>query len=55
MWLHPYRYEKGVPSRYHKDSRRDERAEARNQMNRARNGHVDWDDLTIRYRRPYYW
>ncbi len=54
-WTQPYRYEKGIPSYYHKDERRGERAAARNVMNQARNGHISWDDLVIQYRRPYYW
>jgi hypothetical protein len=40
---------------FHRDCRRHERAQARNLMQRARSGHVDWDDLTISYRRPYFW
>jgi hypothetical protein len=54
-WTQPYRYEKGIPSYYHKDQRRTERAGARHMMNQARTGHIDWDELVIQYRRPYYW
>ena len=54
-WVHPYRYEKGAPSEWHREQRRAERGAARSQMNRARAGHIDWDDLVIAYRRPYYW
>lgn len=54
-WTQPYKYEQGKPSWWNKDCRREERAKARNQMNKARNGHTDWDDLTINYRRPWYW
>ena len=51
----PYKFEQGIPSYLHKDERRAERAHARNLMNKARNGHIDWDDLTVSYRRPWYW
>lgn len=40
---------------WRRDERRLERGRARTLMNRARNGHIDWDDLVIAYRRPYYW
>lgn len=40
---------------WRRDCRREERARTRNIMQRARSGHLDWDDLTIAYRRPYYW
>jgi len=43
------------PSYWNRDCRRDERAKTRNLMQRARTGHLDWDDLSIAYRRPYYW
>lgn len=55
MRLHPYREEWGLPAWWNKDCRREERAKARDQMNKARNGHIDWDDLTINYRRPWYY
>lgn len=42
-------------SEWRRGCRREERARARNALQRARNGHLDWDDLTIGYRRPYYW
>jgi hypothetical protein len=42
-------------SEWRRDCRREERARARNLLQRARSGHLDWDDLTITYRRPYYW
>ena len=54
-WVHPYRYEFGLPSWWNRDCRREERGQARNKMNRARAGHIDWDELVIDYRRPYYW
>ena len=54
-WVHPYRYESGVPSAWHRDERRAERANARNRMNRMRAGHIDPDELVIDYRRGYYW
>jgi hypothetical protein len=43
------------PSSWHQECRREERASARHLMDRARAGHIDWDDLVIGYRRPYYW
>ena len=49
---------KGMPindSEWRRDERRLERGRARTLMQRARNGHIDWDDLVIAYRRPYYW
>lgn len=55
QWINPYRYETGVPSEWHRDQRKSERGRARTLMQRARSGHVDWDDLVIAYRRPYYW
>jgi hypothetical protein len=42
-------------SEWRRDCRREERAKARNVLQRARSGHLDWDDVTIGYRRPYYW
>lgn len=53
----PYRRILGpiADSPWKADCRREERAKARNLMNRARAGHVDWDELAIHYRRPYYW
>ena len=55
MWTRPYHFEAGVPSGWNRDCRREERAKARNLMDRARAGHIDWDDLSINYRRPYFW
>ena len=40
---------------WHRDCRRHERARARNLMQRARSGYIAWDDLTISYKRPYFW
>lgn len=40
---------------WRRSCRREERARARTIMQRARSGHIDWDDLVIDYRRPYYW
>lgn len=55
-WRHPYRCpEKGVPSAWHRQQRRSERSHARDAIRKACNGRIDWDDLTINYRRPYYW
>lgn len=54
-WINPYRHEQGIPSYYHKDCRRTERGKARNLMARAKAGHLDWDELVISYRRPYFW
>ena len=54
-WVHPYRYESGLPSWWHREERRAERARARNRMQRMRAGHIDPDEMTIDYRRPYYW
>jgi hypothetical protein len=42
------------PGWFNTDCRRKERAEARNLLNRARAGNIDWDDLVIAYERPYY-
>jgi hypothetical protein len=42
-------------SAFHRDCRRHERARARSLMQRGRSGQVDWDDLTISYRRPHFW
>lgn len=39
---------------WNKAMRREERAKARNVLNRARAGHYDWDDVAIDYRRPYF-
>lgn len=49
---------KGMPindSEWRRDERRLERGRARTLMQRARSGHIDWDDLVIAYRRPWYW
>lgn len=49
---------KGMPiedSQWRRDERRYERGRARMLMRRARSGHIDWDELVIAYRRPYYW
>lgn len=54
-WAHPYRYDFCVPSVWKRQQRKAERANARNQMDHARTGHTDWDDLAIAYRRPYFW
>lgn len=54
-WTQAYKYEKGQPSWWNKECRQQERAYSRNMMNKARNGHIPWDNLTINYRRPYYW
>lgn len=43
------------PAWWHDECRRSERAHSRNQLQMARNGKIDWDDLTISYSRPYYW
>ena len=40
---------------WRQDCRREERANGRHLMTKARKGRIDWDDLTIGYRRPYYW
>jgi hypothetical protein len=51
-----YRYHRWPEdSGFHRDCRRKERSRAADLMRRARAGHLDWDDLTIAYRRPYYW
>ena len=49
FWIGP------IDPQWKDDERRSERSHARNLMQRARSGHIDWDDLTIDYRRPYYW
>ena len=60
MWGSPYKSpEYGVPSWWKRDQRKQERTKLRQQVQRARNGHVDWDDMPSgegrMYRRPYYW
>ena len=42
-------------SAFHADCRREERRRAAAVLQRARAGHLDWDDLTFGYGRPYYW
>lgn len=48
-----------VPAWWRRDQRQAERSKLRQQVQRARAGHVDWDDLPTGegrpYRRPYYW
>lgn len=58
-WVHPYRYEAGKPSDWNRDQRKAERSKLREELQQARNGRIDWDDLPSgggkRYHRPYYW
>lgn len=54
-WWDYHCYEYPPPSWWNKECRREERAHAQNLMARARTGHIDWDDLAINYRRPWYW
>lgn len=58
-WVRPYRYEAGKPSSWNRSQRKAERSKLRGQMQEARTGHADWDDLPAGagkvYRRPYYW
>lgn len=47
-WYSPHEW--GVPPKWKRDQRRQERATYRDQMNRAK----DWDDVAFGYRRPWY-
>lgn len=52
-------YDWPEPSWWNRMERKTERAKERNQIQRARAGRLDWDDLPSGagriYRRPYYW
>jgi hypothetical protein len=39
---------------WNRDERRAERGKAKQLMRRAFTGHLDWDNLVIDYRRPYW-
>lgn len=58
-WIAPYRYERDIPSYWKKDQRKAERGKLRQQVQKARNGRIEWDDMPSgegkMYRRPYYW
>lgn len=41
-------------SAWNRDERQVERGKARAAIRRCLNGHDDWDNLSIRYRRPYW-
>lgn len=47
-WVHPYRYESGVPSSWNRSQRKAERNKLRQQVQKARNGRIDWDDMPFR-------
>ena len=57
IWSHEFvRYyvSTDCKSEWNRACRREERGRARNALRRALNGHTDWDDLVINYRRPYF-
>jgi hypothetical protein len=47
------------PSSWNREQRKAERNKLRQQVQKARNGRTDWDDMPSgegkMYRRPYYW
>ena len=48
-----YTSTKGKPA-WNQEQRQVERSNARHAIRRCLNGHDDWDNLSIRYRRPYW-
>lgn len=56
IWMPPRHYYTGTKGKnvWNRDQRKAERGHAKGLMQRARNGHVDWDNLSIAYRRPYW-
>jgi hypothetical protein len=54
-WRRRYSERWGRASWWNRDCRREERNIARTQLQKARTGKIEWDNLTISYRRPYYW